>query len=386
MHVHHGLHPDADAWAKHCRQACDERGLSLEVRQVKVRAYGEGPEAAARSERYGALAAGLGSGEVLATAHHADDQAETVLMRLLRGGGTRGAVAMAPLQAFASGWLWRPLLQIPRQEVERHCRAYGLAWVDDPQNVDGSNLRSRLRPALSDLMAEVPGAVVALGRFAAQTQAQERVVDRLAGLRLARFVDDGRLAVEALEGEAPPVRAALWRRWCASLGLPRPGEAWIGEAERSVLAAACDRQPRLALGDCQLRRFRDRLCFLEALPPVPAGWAVSWDGTAPLPLAGGAGTLVAGAAPSRVLQVTMAPAGAMLRAPGAPHRRRLKHWFQARGVPPWERVRTPLLSIDGCAVQLGDEALHDATELLGDCRIRWQRPRWHRGVVTDLKI
>jgi tRNA(Ile)-lysidine synthase len=120
LHVHHGLHPQADAWAAHCQARCGEWGVACEVAHVQVdAASGLGPEGAARAARHAAFAHALAPGETLALAHHRGDQAETVLLRLLRGAGGEGLASMREQRPFgdrpgAQGRLWRPLLALPR--------------------------------------------------------------------------------------------------------------------------------------------------------------------------------------------------------------------------------------------------------------------------------
>src|SRR4249919_606126 len=131
IHVHHGLHPDADRWARHCQRFCEQLGLELAVVRVHVdQAAGDGLEAAARQARYAAFAAALADAECLVTAHHQDDQAETVLLRLLRGSGPGGLSAMRPMRTFARGRHWRPLLGVSRTVLLEYARECGLDWID----------------------------------------------------------------------------------------------------------------------------------------------------------------------------------------------------------------------------------------------------------------
>src|SRR5687768_2272994 len=137
LHVHHGLHADADAWSRHCEAIC--AALSVPLRSVRVEVpldSGEGLEAAARHARHAAFASELGKGEVLALAHHRDDQAETFLLRALRGSGVDGLGAMRAWRHFGPGWLWRPLLGHSRAQLLAYAEANGLSWVDDPSNSD----------------------------------------------------------------------------------------------------------------------------------------------------------------------------------------------------------------------------------------------------------
>ncbi|HEY4528819.1 MAG TPA: tRNA lysidine(34) synthetase TilS, partial [Luteimonas sp.] len=169
IHVHHGLHADADAWAGHCGQACAALGVPLRVLRVAVpRDSGFGPEGAARSARQAAFADALDADEVLALAHHLDDQAETFLLRALRASGPDGLAAMRPWRRFGPGWMWRPLLQQPRARIEAWARAHGLAWIEDPANADPAHARSLLRHRVMPLLrSHWPGADAAFARSAA---------------------------------------------------------------------------------------------------------------------------------------------------------------------------------------------------------------------------
>src|SRR3546814_1922150 len=145
IHVHHGLQSVADDWASHCRALCEALDVPLQVVDVDVeRDSGFGLEAAARAARRRAFAAALRDDEVLALAHHRDDQAETFLLRALRASGPDGLAAMLPWQRFANGWLWRPLLDVPRASLLSHARAHGLRWIADPSNEDTAHDRNFL--------------------------------------------------------------------------------------------------------------------------------------------------------------------------------------------------------------------------------------------------
>ena len=153
VHVHHGLQAEADAWAAHCATVCHALDVPLRTVRVQVdRERGEGLEAAARHARHAAFAATMGHGDVLAIAHHRDDQAETFLLRALRASGPDGLAAMRPWRAFGPGWLWRPLLETPRDDVHAYARAHALTWIEDPSNartdLDRNFLRHDVLPLL----------------------------------------------------------------------------------------------------------------------------------------------------------------------------------------------------------------------------------------------
>ena len=155
IHVHHGLHADADAWAAHCRRTCDALDVPLSIVHVDVdRASGLGLEGAARATRHRAFEEGLRDDEILALAHHRDDQAETFLLRALRGSGVDGLAAMRPWRAYANGWLWRPLLDVPRDALQAHATAHGLAWIEDASNGDPRFDRNFLRNEVMPLLRQ----------------------------------------------------------------------------------------------------------------------------------------------------------------------------------------------------------------------------------------
>jgi len=139
VHIHHGLQAPADQWLDHCLAQCAELGIHCEALRVSVaRDSGEGLEASARHARYRAIAQVMEEGDMLLTAHHQDDQAETLLLQLLRGSGVAGLAAMAPVKSFARGWHARPLLDFTRAQLQAYGEVQQLRWIDDPSNFDTS--------------------------------------------------------------------------------------------------------------------------------------------------------------------------------------------------------------------------------------------------------
>ena len=155
VHVHHGLHADADTWESDCRRICADLGVALDVLRVDGRAGpGESPEAAARRARYDALASLVGTGEAVCTAHHQRDQAETLLLQLVRGAGPAGLAGMPALATLGRGWLARPLLDTPPEDLRDYLERYGLSWTEDPGNTeqrfDRNFIRHEILPRLED--------------------------------------------------------------------------------------------------------------------------------------------------------------------------------------------------------------------------------------------
>jgi tRNA(Ile)-lysidine synthase len=184
-HIHHGLQPAADGWVRHCRSICRQLGVPLTVRRVRVADDDpRGPEAAARTARYAALRALLREGDVLATAHHQDDQAETLLLRLLRGSGVAGMAAMSEWSDIGRARLWRPLLGTPRETLAAYARRNGLGWIEDPHNMEPRYARSYLRAEVLPLLRRHwPQARESLARAARLAGEAAQLLDELADPR-----------------------------------------------------------------------------------------------------------------------------------------------------------------------------------------------------------
>lgn len=350
IHVCHGLDPAAEAWVAHCEAACRALGVPLGVVRVQVdRDSGLGLEAAAREARHAAFAATLREGEILALAHHADDQAETFLLRALRASGPDGLAAMRPWRAYALGWLWRPLLAHSRAALLAHARAHGPQWIEDPSNADTTLDRNFLRNEVMPLLRRRwPGMDAAFARSAALCAGATDLLEAEDARGLAAVLQSpDTLRADVLETHPPARRARILRRWCAELGLPPlPGNG----------VDRIESEGGFEWSGARIRRWRDLLHAGPLRAPLPAQWTQEWLGDAPLPLPGGGSLRLAGApgfdAP---LRVHARQGGERIRLPGREHSHELKHVLQDLGVPPWLRERLPLLSDgDGQVLAAGD--------------------------------
>jgi tRNA(Ile)-lysidine synthase len=383
VHVHHGLHADADAWAAHCADVCAALGIALDVHRVTVpRDSGLGPEAAAREARRAAFADTLHPGDCLALAQHRDDQAETFLLHALRGSGPDGLAAMRPWRRFGDGWLWRPLLDTPRSALRAYAETRGLHWIEDPTNADLAFDRNFLRHCVLPLLRERwPQADAGFARAA--TLAAESA-DLLAGhdrvaLANVRAADDT-LSVPALRALPPPERARVLRLWATTLGWPPLSAAAVARIDAHLLdtTIATDRQPSVDWHGRTFRRWHDGLHAVDPRHALPTDWSRAWDGRIPLVLPNGDRLTLAGAeALPGPCRVHARGGGERLRLPGRTHRHALKHLLQDASLPPWERARLPLLSAaDGTLLAAGDRFLDAGfAQWLAD---RGATLAWHR--------
>lgn len=355
VHVHHGLQPAADRWAGHCLEFCARLGLDCQVRRVQIDpAEPAGPEAAARVARYAALREALAPGEVLVTAHQREDQVETLLLRLLRGSGPAGLAAMRPLSLFEPGWLWRPLLEVPRAELRAYAEERRLGWIEDPHNADPRYARSWLRtqilPRLRQRYAQTDDSLARAARLCAEAA---DLLDELAQGDLAGAAACEGLSVDACARLSAARRANLLRHWLRGRGFEVPSAQQLERAWQQVALAGADARPLLRWPDCELRRYRGQLFAMSPLPPAPDGIVLSWREGAVLQLPPGCGELRAPRSPARALKVRFMRGGERFRPAGSAHRRSLKNLFQERGVAPWVRTRTPLLEHEDRLVFVG---------------------------------
>lgn len=362
IHVHHGLQPRADDWSAHCEALCAALGIPLRVVRVEVqRDAGLGPEGAARAARHAAFAAELHDDEVLALAHHRDDQAETFLLRALRASGPDGLAAMHGWRRHGRGWLWRPLLATPRAELRTHALGTGLDWIEDPSNADTAPDRNFLRHALLPLLQERwPQAGAALARSAALCAEAGELLDAedARALVAASSGEAGTLDVAALLALPVARRARALRRWIAGLGLPPLPASGLAAIEAELLTAAPDAQARFEWSGAVVQRWRGLLHAGIQRAPLPEDWHSEWDGTGPLALPGGGSLRLQGASRFEApLLVHARRGGERILLPGREHAHALKHVLQDLDVPPWVRRRMPLLSsVDGTVLAAGDVA------------------------------
>lgn len=350
VHVHHGMQAAADEWAAHCRRRCEAAGVPLTVVRVEVEG---GHEAAAREARYAALRELTRPGDVVTTAHHADDQAETLLLQALRGAGAAGLAAMPALRPFGAGRLVRPFLGVRRKDLETWARDRGLEWIEDPSNRDPAvaraALRERVMPALTSVRADAVGGLLRTADAAAESAAlAEEIADE--DLNACAGPVAASLNLPGLDALSPPRRRNLLRRWPARHGLPSPSPRQIVAIENELMPARPDAAPTVAWPGAEVRRYRDRLFLMPPLAPPPEESGMAWNMEAPLALPPGCGWLTATREKGRGLRGDAGPftvrfrrGGERLRLPGRAHRTELKTWLQAAGVPPWTRARLPLL-------------------------------------------
>ncbi len=379
IHVDHGLDAESGERARRAVAIASRLGVTCEILRVEVESEG-GPEASARRARYRALERSMAPDDTLLTAHHADDQAETVLLRLLRGAGPDGLAGVPAVRRFGPGWLVRPLLEWTRSDIERWLERHRLDCIRDPANdcpdFDRNFLRRTVLPALRDRWAGVDTALLRSGRLC--RGAADFVAEQVAR-DLEKAPDaNGALRLDLLAADSDYYRGAAIRAWCIRQSVEPPPGRRLDTFLEQLSAAAGDRCPELRWDRAVLRRWRDRL-WLEFDEVEADDWRLEWRGIEPLSLPGGLGVirLLGPAAPALDLAVGSGREDDALQVCGSNHRRQCRRLLADAGVPPWQRKRWPRIWLEGRLVALGSHWLtRDFRQLLEQ---RGQSLVWEAG-------
>jgi len=354
LHVHHGISPNADAWSDFCVDLCARHHISLHIERVDIAPLREhGIEAAARKLRHAAFSEQ--SCDFVAVAHHADDQAETLLLQLLRGAGVRGASAMPQLAVRTDSFsLVRPLLHCSRQEILDYAAAHQLQWIEDESNADDSYPRNFLRHRILPLLGErFPAYRDTLGRSARHFAEASSLLDELAQQDAAQAIQAETLAVAALQALSMPRAKNLLRYFLHDRSATMPQAVQLDDMLQQLCGAREDAAVCITYGDWQVRRYQGRVHVLRALSEFDRSVVLPWQGESELDWPALVARLCFSQTRGKgisLAKLQLAPVTLRLRSGGEtlrphPHAatRTLKNLLQEHQVPPWQRDRLPLL-------------------------------------------
>lgn len=392
LHVNHQLQPRASAWAHQARANARRLRVPCEVLTVRVeRIRGESMEAAARAARYQALRSALTPKELLLTAHHQEDQLETVLLALLRGSGVRGLAAMSPISSLMQVPLLRPLLPVARAQLEHYLRKRGLEWCEDPSNADERFDRNYLRRAIVPLLrSRWPAAASTVSRSAVHLRQARDLLEQMGHQQLRNARDGRTLRVSVLRRLPIAERINALRVWLVEQELPAPDYARMREIAGPMLSAREDAMPQVSWSGALLRRHDDRLYAFARGKGDASAAALEvprWDWRSqPWVSLGAAGSF--GLVPDRHGDVRLAALPSVLsvryrsggeRLPGGKGSFALKDLLQRKRLAPWERSRVPLVMHDRTVVAVAglwvapDFATRDGPAE-DRARFRWRHP------------
>jgi tRNA(Ile)-lysidine synthase len=400
FHIHHGISANADKWAEHCQQECKKLGLPFEAAYVQLeRTSAEGVEATARKKRYAALGELCRRHQIdmVLTAHHQDDQAETMLLQLLRGTGVPGLCGMQQCHV-AEGLLGsptlllaRPLLECTRVELENYAAEHQISHIDDESNIDVFFKRNALRHQIMPILAQhFPGYQTRFSRTAHHAQSALYLLEQLAEQDylscVSSSITQSDLNVTQLE-KLPDARIDnVLRYWLATHHVKMPATARLAEMRKQLLHARDDAQVCVKHGEIEVYRYRQQLSIATCAKPPPETQDVVWKGEVSLCFPAFFGTLffdpVTAGQPGidrtwllkQQLQLRARQGGERLKLAINRPTRSIKSHYQTNGIPYWQRERLPFIFVGNDLLFAAGVGVHGDFQTMGDncITLRWQ--------------
>ncbi len=365
LYINHGLQSQASDWQMHCARVCAELNVPFRACAVAVDTSSRGGlEDAARRARYRAFESELQHNDLLLLAHHADDQIETMLLRLLRGAGTAGLTGMPAFRSLGDASLFRPLLTFAKDDLRRYAKQHELRHVDDSSNVDTALDRNYLRQKVLPLIGKRWPNYRESWLQSANWLAESAELDAALGaqdliaLNWRAETHGGSLCISTLRNLSLARAKNAVRQACVGLGLQPPPQQQLSKLLIELPAAKADAQPQVTWAGSEARRFAGRLFLMPRLASVDNTIEYQWSGedlTIP-----GVGILRAemsdepGLACGEQYCVRLRRGGETFKLRSGGHSKALKKWLQEAGVPPWLRDRTPLIYKNDELVAIGD--------------------------------
>ncbi len=380
VHFHHGLQQGADAWEEHCRAFCAERDVPYVSKNLEIDFSGRSsPEETARNCRYRAVAEILGPDEMYLTAHHAEDQAETLFLNLMRGSGIEGLAGIPALRNLENGWVARPLLDRNRPELERFLQLRNIEWLTDPSNADTTFDRNYLRQELFPLMEQRwPGLRRRLFRTARNARITAGAMAMFIESQSGELIRDRfKMPLHKLLELEPEMQTLILRQWLRRHEVPVLPEARLTEFLEQLAGAELTSQAEVQWEDWMIKRYQHDL-WLHRRNPFLACPAKKWKHGMKLDIGPDSGGLRLVGEPASIpasWKVRARKSGDRIRlVPHGPSRK-LKQLFRSAMIPPWLRSGIPVLEWDGEAVALGDWVIgHRLQDWLfeNDLKYQWR--------------
>jgi tRNA(Ile)-lysidine synthase len=367
VHIDHQLSPLSSQWTDHCRKVCKQLQVPFQAIVVDAKADpGQSPEAKAREVRYQAFKSLINPGHCLLTAHHQDDQAETLLLQLLRGSGPRGLAAMPLYSRFAQGYLARPLLEVSREQILNYARQQQLHWIDDISNdnpvFDRNFIRLQIIPLLKQRWPSMAKTMSRSAQLCADTIG---ILDEIAEDDLRHVIQgsDERLCIPRLLSLSQERQHNVVRAWLRLLNLPCPSRKTLHHIWQQVIEAEPQAAPHLQWPGGEVRRYRDHLFSMSPLVDFDHERRMDWDMKQAVVI-DGAATVRAQTVSGEGLSASLLQHGAVsirfrqggerCRLPKRSGEHSLKNLFQELSIVPWMRPRIPLIYVGEHLAAVGD--------------------------------
>lgn len=367
-HVNHGLSPHSGEWETFCQQTCDSWQVAFKTSSLKLKKEVQlSLEAQAREKRYTLFRQSIHKKDILLTAHTQNDQAETVLLALMRGSGVRGMSGIHPSHLFGEGLLLRPMLSVSSTEVYEYLKVHGLRYISDPSNQERVFRRNCVRHDIVPAIEKIaPAFTQKAAHFAQVAYDTQTLLDDYLSQEIKHISNaNGALSVNALQSFLPAKRQAILRLWIKSMGHSQPSEKKLATIMEQMFHANLDRSPCVEWADAQVRRYKNHLFIMPNRQQKVADFKEQkWDLQQPLIISQysqwhahktqGKGINATMLCDPDYLVVRLRQSGDKILLPGRSNRTKLKKFMNERRIPYWQRDSLPLFFHKDCLVAIGN--------------------------------
>jgi len=359
IHVHHGLSKHADKWVKFCEKLCRDLSVPLDVNYVKLpQKKSLGIEGEARRLRYEKLL--QSKSDLVVLAHHADDQAETFLLQLIRGAGVKGLSSMAHFDDTRK--LWRPLLNTSRIDIEKYAKQHKLKWIEDESNrnvdFDRNFIRSKVLPILKNRFNHI---IKVISRSSTHLAEAQNLLDDLAKLDLKNYLKsvnyNYKIKVNTLNKLSHSRAKNVLRYWLEMNNQLMPSKDLLDELLRQVLTAKKDAELKIKLSKAfEIRRYKDEVYLVQKNQKTHKNYEIIWNGEPEILLPNGTKLKfkkVKGKGISlekikdKNLIISNRKGGESFKPDSKRPTKKIKQMLQESDLPPWERENLPLIFVGG---------------------------------------
>jgi tRNA(Ile)-lysidine synthase len=379
VHIDHGLQTESKNWLQHCADVCKDLDIDYHALQVQVNDIETlGMEAAARAARYQAIDDLLNPDDVLLTAQHQHDQAETLLLQLLRGSGPKGLAAMAAKSVMGKMTVIRPLLDVSQQDIQLYAQQHNLKWIDDPSNIDTRWSRNYLRHKVwPEIEQRWPQAEITLSRSAQHCAEASELLSELAEQDMELLginASSETLPITALMTLSSARQRNLLRYYIERRQFTLPSTTVLQCVIDEVCLAAQDKEPLVSWSGVEVRRYQQQLYMMLPMQPHDVlqsvviddfhqtisleGKLIEWQQTM--------GKGLKKEVVSQGVSLGFRQGGERIQLQGQAHHKSLKHLFQQWHIPPWQRDRIPLLFCDDKLIAIVGYGVSDEFAVNGD--------------------
>jgi tRNA(Ile)-lysidine synthase len=355
IHINHGIQSEAQSWQKHCQQTCDQLNIPLVIERANL---ADASENSCRIARYDFFEKHLKPKEILLTAHHAEDQAETVLLKLMRGTGIKGLCGMEKCRKFTQGFIARPLLEMTKTDLKGYLIDNTIEWIEDTSNLDNSYKRNYLRnqiiPSLQNNFTHV---IENISRSAHNNSQSLDLLNHLCDFK------DKHLPIEKLKDLPKSLQPTLLYHWLSQKNLLTPDKAVLVQTTHDFIYAKADKHPHYKNRYYQLYRWQDSIYCIKNYDSLNSELELQWSTDKPFEFPNGCGTLEYKGENPLNLTIKFNQTGQKLQTHRHQFSKTIKQLFQENKVPTWERQNTPFIYHNDVLISLGYEWSHSANAI-----------------------